>query len=82
MTFFNEDLSDEQIKLFRKQKVLPYLKHTYSDLLLRQGQHEALLFSTVIEYCHLPGIVADRFAHLMLARDDYIPLVLFCKIMC
>ena len=51
--------------------LIPYFKDVYRDLILRNVSHQTdkkknpgIDQITLIEYCHLPGILSDRIAKL------------------
>lgn len=76
---FSEIESDE----FKKEVVIPYFKDIYKDLVSRsEKKSQGINKVTIIDYCQLPGILAERFFSLLDANnDEYIDLREFVYIL-
>mmetsp|Transcript_20571 Transcript_20571/g.22930 ORF Transcript_20571/g.22930 Transcript_20571/m.22930 type:complete len:783 (+) Transcript_20571:2-2350(+) len=76
---FSEIESDE----FKKEVVIPYFKDIYKDLVSRSDKKSSGINKvTIIDYCQLPGILAERFFALLDANsDEYIDLREFVYIL-
>mmetsp|Transcript_19109 Transcript_19109/g.22031 ORF Transcript_19109/g.22031 Transcript_19109/m.22031 type:complete len:786 (-) Transcript_19109:37-2394(-) len=77
------DFSEIESEQFKKDVVIPYFKDIYKDLASRSDKKTAGINKvTIIDYCQLPGILADRFFSLLDANnDEYIDLREFVYIL-
>lgn len=77
------DFSEIESEQFKKDYVIPYFKDIYKDLVSRSDKKSAGINKvTIIDYCNLPGILAERFFSLLDANnDDYIDLREFVYIL-
>lgn len=78
-----EDFSEIESETFKKEVVIPYFKDIYRDLASRSDKKSSGINKvTIIDYCGLPGILAERFFALLDANnDDYIDLKEFVYIL-
>lgn len=77
------DFPSIQSEKFKKEVVIPYFKDIYRDLASRSDKKSAGINRvTIIEYCNLPGILAERFFDLLDANnDEYIDLKEFVYVL-
>lgn len=77
------DFSEIESEQFKKEVVIPYFKDIYKDLASRSDKKSAGINKvTIIDYCQLPGILAERFFSLLDAnQDEYIDLREFVYIL-
>jgi Ca2+-binding EF-hand superfamily protein len=77
------DFSEIESEQFKKDYVIPYFKDIYKDLVSRSDKKSAGINKvTIIDYCNLPGILAERFFSLLDANnDEYIDLREFVYIL-
>jgi Ca2+-binding EF-hand superfamily protein len=77
------DFSEIESEQFKKDVVIPYFKDIYKDLASRSDKKGSGINKvTIIDYCNLPGILADRFFSLLDANnDEYIDLREFVYIL-
>lgn len=77
------DFSEIESEQFKKDVVIPYFKDIYKDLASRSDKKSAGINKvTIIDYCQLPGILAERFFSLLDANnDEYIDLREFVYIL-
>jgi Ca2+-binding EF-hand superfamily protein/RIO-like serine/threonine protein kinase len=78
-----EDFSEIESEQFKKEVVIPYFKDIYRDLASRSDKKSSGINKvTIIDYCSLPGILAERFFSLLDANnDEYIDLKEFVYIL-
>ena len=78
-----EDFSEIESEQFKKEVVIPYFKDIYKDLASRSDKKSSGINKvTIIDYCGLPGILAERFFSLLDANtDEYIDLREFVYIL-
>lgn len=78
-----EDFSEIESEQFKKDVVIPYFKDIYRDLASRSDKKSSGINKvTIIDYCGLPGILAERFFSLLDANnDEYIDLKEFVYIL-
>jgi Ca2+-binding EF-hand superfamily protein len=77
------DFSEIESEQFKKDIVIPYFKDIFKDLASRSDKKSAGINKvTIIDYCQLPGILAERFFSLLDANnDEYIDLREFVYIL-
>jgi len=77
------DFSEIESDTFKKEVVIPYFKDIYKDLASRSDKKTSGINKiTIIDYCQLPGILAERFFSLLDANnDEYIDLREFVYIL-
>lgn len=77
------DFSEIESEQFKKEVAIPYFKDIYKDLASRSDKKSAGINKvTIIDYCQLPGIMAERFFSLLDANnDEYIDLREFVYIL-
>lgn len=77
------DFSEIESEQFKKEVAIPYFKDIYKDLASRSDKKSAGINKvTIIDYCQLPGILAERFFSLLDANnDEYIDLREFVYIL-
>lgn len=77
------DFSEFESEQFKKTIVIPYFKDIYRDLASRSDKKSAGINKvTIIDYCQLPGILAERFFSLLDDNtDEYIDLKEFVYVM-
>lgn len=77
------NFSEFESEQFKKDIVVPYFKDIYRDLASRSDKKSAGINKvTIIDYCQLPGILAERFFSLLDDNnDEYIDLKEFVYVM-
>lgn len=77
------NFSDFESEQFKKEIVVPYFKDIYKDLASRSDKKSSGINKvTIIDYCQLPGILAERFFSLLDDNgDEYIDLKEFVYVM-
>lgn len=77
------EFSSIESETFKKDIVIPYFKDIYKDLASRSDKKGSGINKvTILDYCGLPGILAERFFSLLDANDDeYIDLREFVYIL-
>jgi Ca2+-binding EF-hand superfamily protein len=77
------DFSEFESEHFKKEILLPYFKDIFRDLSSRSDNKKAGINKvTIIDYCQLPGILAERFFSLLDDnKDEYIDLKEFVQVL-
>jgi len=77
------DFSEIESEQFKKGIVIPYFRDIYRDLSSRSDNKSAGINKvTIIDYCQLPGILAERFFSLLdTNHDEYVDLKEFVYIL-
>lgn len=77
------DFSSIESETFKKEIVIPYFKDIYRDLASRSDKKSSGINKvTIIDYCQLPGILAERFFSLLDDNNDnYIDLKEFVYVL-
>jgi len=77
------DFSEIECENFKKKMIIPYFKDIYRDLASRSDNKSAGINKvTIIDYCNLPGILAERFFSLLDDnKDEYIDMKEFIYVL-
>ncbi|CAI2385119.1 unnamed protein product [Moneuplotes crassus] len=77
------DFSEIESEQFKREAVVPYFRDIYKDLASRSDNKAAGINKvTIIEYCHFPGVLADRFFSLLDDnKDEYIDVQEFIYVL-
>jgi len=77
------DFSEIESEPFKKDVIVPYFKDIFRDLASRSDNKKAGINKvTIIEYSHLPGVLAERFFSLLDGNnDEYVDLKQFVYVL-